>query len=150
VRGCPTPAGTGSGLFPKPALRHRLEKTIREGIAGLPGWFITGNILLQFDGVFVDKSGGEPPPRERKQLRRLFAPVSARVIRALLENPGRIWTLTALSAESRASLRLTYQVVNALAEKDYVDKKRAAIALIRPGELLERRGLPLRRAQSKL
>jgi len=98
---------------------------------------LTGNIFLQFDSVFVDKSGSEPPPRERRQLRRLFSPVSSRVIRALLENPGRTWTLTALSAGSKASLRLTYQVVSALAEKDYVDKKRAAIALIRPGELLE-------------
>ena len=96
-----------------------------------------GNAYLRFDGIVVDRHAATPPGRARPRLRRLFAPRSSRIPRVLLENPERPWTLAALAAEAGLSARTAHLVVNALQEKALIDKRRAAITLTKPGELLD-------------
>lgn len=99
---------------------------------------LTGNIFLSFDNVFIDKSGDSSlGPREKKVYKRLFSPVSSRVVRVVLENPKKTWTLPGLSEESKVSLSTAYHVTNLLAEKGYVSKERGAIILTEPPELLD-------------
>ncbi len=98
---------------------------------------LTGNIFLRFDSVFIDKSGGVSTLRNRRTLKRIFAPVSSRVIRVMLENPQKTWTFRDLAKESKASLDSVYRVVDSLDEKGYLVKRRGANALVKPGELLD-------------
>ena len=98
---------------------------------------LTGNVFLSFEGVLVDRLSGEAPPRVKARLRRLFAPKSSRIIRVLLEQPREKWTLTRLAEEAAISLRTAHLVVNALEEKAFVEKRRGAITLQKPGELLD-------------
>lgn len=114
---------------------------------------LQGNVFLKFNSVLIDIRqevrlrgrvrgratvvGRLSVKREKKTLKRLFSPVSSRVIRVMLENPKEIWTLKALSAEAKASLKQTYLVTNALDENGFIDKKRGAITLTKPGELLD-------------
>ncbi len=105
--------------------------------AGVGYLDLTGNIFLRFDGVFVDRLSAEPPPRAKARLRRLFAPKSSRILRVLLEQPAVEWTLARLAEEAAISLRTAHLVVNALEEKAYVEKRRGAIRLQKPGELLD-------------
>ncbi|MBI2554993.1 MAG: hypothetical protein HYV92_11425, partial [Candidatus Rokubacteria bacterium] len=98
---------------------------------------LAGNVFLRFDGILVDRLSAEPPPRAKARLRRLFAPTSSRILRVLLEQPKAGWTLARLAEEAAISLRTAHLVVNALEEKAFVDKRRGAIKLQKPGELLD-------------
>lgn len=99
---------------------------------------LTGNVFLQFDQVLIDKTSARKPTRKREGATPdIFAPISSRVLRVFLENPIRSWTVAALSEESVVSLALAHRVANALADKGYVEKKRGAISLLKPGDLLD-------------
>lgn len=98
---------------------------------------LTGNVFLRFDGILVDRRSAKAPPREKARLRRLFSPRSSRILRVLLEQPKEQWTLARLAEEAAISLRTTHLVVNALEEKAFVEKRRGAITLQKPGELLD-------------
>jgi len=105
--------------------------------AGVGYMDLTGNVFLRFDGILVDRRSAEAPPREKARLRRLFSPRSSRILRALLEQPKEEWTLAGLAAEASVSLRTAHLVVNALEEKGFAEKRRGAITLQKPGELLD-------------
>jgi hypothetical protein len=105
--------------------------------AGVGYLDLTGNVFLRFDGILIDRFSATPPARAKTRLRRLFAPKSSRIIRVLLEQPGAEWTLARLAAEAAISLRTAHLVVNALEEKAFVEKRRGAIGLRKPGELLD-------------
>lgn len=124
-----------SPIIVAPYISEEGRRLCREAQVGYVD--LTGNVFLRFDNVLIDKSGEGLVPRDRRALKRLFAPVSSRIVRVLLENPGKVWTFQGLAQESEASLGLTYRVVDALNEKGYVDKKRGATSLLRPGELLD-------------
>lgn len=98
---------------------------------------LAGNAFLHFDGVLVDRRSGERPPRAKARLRRLFSPRSSRILRVLLERPEQEWTLARLAAEAAISLRTAHLVVNALEEKAFLEKRRGAIRLQKPGALLD-------------
>lgn len=125
-----------SPVIVAPYISQEGRKLCREAKVGYID--LTGNIFLSFDNVFIDKSGNSSlVPRRRKAYKRLFSPVSSRVIRVMLENPRETWTLPRLSEESKASLSTAYHVTNLLAEKGYVSKDRGATALAEPGDLLD-------------
>lgn len=106
--------------------------------AGINYMDLAGNIFLRFDDVLIDKTTANKPRRDRDGgAYDIFAPVSSRVLRVLLERPHQAWKFASLSQESGVSLRTAYRVVTTLAEKGYVDKKRGAITLSKPGELLD-------------
>jgi hypothetical protein len=105
--------------------------------AGVGYLDLAGNAHLQFDGILVDRRSDTIPPRAKAQLRRLFAPRSSRVARVLLEQPKASWTLARLATEAGLSLRTVHLVINGLVEKAFVDKRRGAITLTKPGALLD-------------
>jgi hypothetical protein len=105
--------------------------------AGVGYLDLAGNAYLRFDGILVDRRSDTVPPRAKARLRRLFAPRSSRVARVLLEQPKATWTLARLATEASLSLRTVHLVINALEEKALVDKRRGAIALTKPGPLLD-------------
>jgi len=105
--------------------------------AGVGYLDLAGNAFLRFDGVLVDRRSTERPAREKSRLKRLFSPKSSRVLRVLLEQPAMEWTLARLADEAAISLRTAHLAINALEEKAFVDKRRAAIRLQQPGGLLD-------------
>ena len=105
--------------------------------AGVGYLDLTGNAYPRFDGILVDRRSGAPPPRAKARLRRLFSPRSSRILRVLLEQPDQTWTLARLGTEAGVSLRTAHLVIDALEEKAYVQKRRAAITLTKPGEFLD-------------
>ncbi|MGH7318632.1 MAG: type IV toxin-antitoxin system AbiEi family antitoxin [Candidatus Rokuibacteriota bacterium] len=105
--------------------------------AGIGYLDLAGNAYLRFDGILVDRRSGAPPSRAKARLRRLFSPRSSRILRVLLEQPGETWTLARLATEAGLSLRTAHLMINALEEKAFVDKRRGAISLTKPGELLD-------------
>jgi len=98
---------------------------------------LTGNIFLRFNHVLIDKLGEGPPPSVKRKYRQLFTPAASRVIRVMLENSGRSWTMTRLSTESEVSTYTVYQVFERLDERGYIEKARGATRLLKPGDLLD-------------
>jgi hypothetical protein len=105
--------------------------------AGVGYLDLTGNAFLAFDGVLVDRRTDARPPRAKARLRRLVSPRSSRILRVLLEQPEQTWTLARLAEEAGISLRTAHLVVNALDEKAFIEKRRGAIRLEKPGALLD-------------
>lgn len=122
-------------LVVAPYISPEGQRLCRE--AGIGFLDLTGNAFLSFDGILIDRSGSKPPPRAKARLRRLFAPRSSRIIRVLLEQPEGEWTMSRLAEEATVSLRTVHLVIHALEEKAFVVKRRGAITLQKPGDLLD-------------
>jgi len=99
---------------------------------------LMGNVYLAFDKVYIERTVEEKPEREKRRIKNLFAPVSSRIIRAMLEEPDRAWTLTELAESSNASLGQVYKVSEKLVDEALARKsRRDGLALIEPAGLLE-------------
>jgi len=122
-------------LVAAPYIGPEGQRLCRE--AGVGYLDLAGNAFLRFDGVLIDRRSGERPPRAKARLRRLFSPKSSRILRVLVDQPDQEWTLARLAAEAAISVRTAHLVINALEEKDFVDKRRGAIRLAKPGPLLD-------------
>ena len=58
------------------------------------------------------------PDGQQRPLRSLFAPKATRVLRVLLEDPGRPWTLKALASETKVSLGQAFKVKQRLLDQE--------------------------------
>lgn len=123
------------GVVVAPYISPEGQRFCREASVGYVD--LAGNAYLQFDGVLMERTGRKPPREARTRLRRLFSPRATRILRVFLENPKVQWTFPRLATEASVSLRTAYLVVNALVEKNLVEKRRGAITLVKPGGLLD-------------
>jgi len=99
---------------------------------------LLGNCYLEFDGVYIERIVEERPKPVRRMIRSLFAPVSSRIVRAMLEEPHRMWKLTELTAATGASLGQTYNVSEKLTAEGFARKNaRQGVTLTDPAGLLE-------------
>lgn len=121
-----------------PYISKEGQKVCRE--AGIGYIDLTGNTFLKFKSVFIEKTSDRKITSKGKKrfISKIpFSPKSSRVLRIMLEEPQRIWTFPALSEESRVNIRMVFSVIELLKEKGFVDKKRGAITLTKPNELLD-------------
>lgn len=99
---------------------------------------LAGNCYLRFNNVLIEKTGKNNIKKEKKVLRKLFSPKSTRIIRTLLQQPKKDWTLKDLSTSSNISIGQAYKVVEALESNEYIRKtKERKIELTKAGELLD-------------
>ncbi len=121
-----------------PHISEQGQKVCKE--AGIGYIDFSGNVFLKFKSVFIEKvSRGSiiSKVKKRNAFKVPFSPKSSRVLRLLLENPGKIWTFSTLSHEAQVNIRMAFLVIELLKEKGFIDKKRGAISLMKPGELLD-------------
>ena len=98
---------------------------------------LVGNAHLEFDGVYIDRAVGEKPKSETRALRSIFSPKAGAILRVLLRDPSRAWRVADLAEQANASLGHVSNVRKALLERDWAEKHREGIVLIRPGALLQ-------------
>jgi len=99
---------------------------------------LVGNCYLEFGGVYIERIVEEKPKPVRRMIKSLFAPISSRIVRAMLEEPDRVWKLTELAEATRASLGQTYNVTEKLAAEGFAQKMvRTGVTLTDPGGLLD-------------
>lgn len=121
-----------------PFISEQGRKVCKE--AGIGYIDLVGNIFLKFNSVLIEKSSGEKTTvkfKRKPTFRTPFASKSSRVLRVLLENPGKVWTFPSLSREAKANIRTAFSVIYILKEKGFIDKKRGAIRLIKPEAMLD-------------
>ena len=97
---------------------------------------LAGNCLLQFDGVYIERAEATKPPGVRRRQRSLFAPVSSRIHRVLLENVERRWKLRDLMQEADMSIGLVHRVVQRLLDETFLERQDRLLVLRDPPGLL--------------
>ena len=74
-----------------------------------------------------------------RKVRNIFSKKASRVIRVLLVNGDKKWTIEELSAESKVSLGYTHAVISTLLEQDHVHRDNSyRIIISNPGTLIKR------------
>lgn len=82
-----------------------------------------GNCYLSFGQVYIEQTGKPNPFRTRRDLVSLFSPKSSRVLRVLLNNPGRVWKTQELADEARVSLGQVSNVKKLLLDREWITKQ---------------------------
>jgi len=97
---------------------------------------LEGNARIAFDGVFIERLVADRPVGEQRELKSLFRPKSAQVLRTLLRDPGRAWRVTELSEISGVSLGHVSNVRNGLIDREWARASEGGLVLAQPDPLL--------------
>jgi hypothetical protein len=97
----------------------------------------SGNCLLGLDGLYVERTGFSNKFRKPREIQSFFSPKSSRVIRCLLSDPKRAWTLKRLSLETGVSIGLVHRLTIALENNLFAERKASGLTLEDPARLLE-------------
>lgn len=125
----------GVPMFIAPYLSEQAQAACRdEGIAYLD---FHGNARIVFDSIFIERQVEGKPDPERRSLRTLFKPKSARILRVLLNGPQRAWRVTELAEEAKVSLGLVSSIGSALRDRDWADQTEQGLRLVDPSGLLD-------------
>lgn len=104
-----------------------------EGIGYLD---LSGNCLLSFDKVLIQKTDYPNQFKEKRDLKSLFTPKAERLLRVLLCNPGKKWKIKNLAVESGVSLGQASNVKRVLFDREFISGKRGGFSLKDPLALL--------------
>lgn len=113
-----------------PAVRQLCEE---KGVGYLD---LEGNARIAFGGVFIERMVADKPAAEQRELKSLFRPKSAQVLRAMLREPGRAWRVTELSEISGVSLGHVSNVRTALIDREWARASDDGLVLSDPDALL--------------
>ncbi len=98
---------------------------------------LRGNARLVFDGVFIERIVGNKPPAIRRELRSLFKPKSAQILRVMLRDPRRAWRVTELAEAADVSLGHVSNVRTALLDREWARVSSEGLSLSEPDKLLD-------------
>lgn len=98
---------------------------------------LSGNCLLSVEGLYIERTGHPNKFKKPREIQSLFSPKSSRVIRCLLSDPRRIWTLKGLAIETGVSIGLIHRIATALENNLFAKKELRAFRLEDPARLLE-------------
>lgn len=105
--------------------------------AGVGYFDLAGNAGLDTPHVFLEIAGKPNPYRRERPVRKPFEGKAERLVRALLLEPERRWTVRELARAAGVSLGLASMVSAILAEMGLVAKYRGGLSLLSPWALLE-------------
>lgn len=95
-----------------------------------------GNAHLVFDAVFIERHVANKPAVERRELKSLFKPKSAQVLRAMLRDPNQAWRVTDLASKADVSLGHVSNVRTALLDREWAQVSDDGLFLSEPNALL--------------
>ncbi len=98
---------------------------------------LAGNCFLNFEQVYIERTGQPNPFTKRKELRSLYSPKASRVLRVLLEDPRRKWKVEDLALETSVSLGQVSKVKNLLANQEWIKEAYGGLELTEPDRLLQ-------------
>lgn len=96
-----------------------------------------GNCLLNFDNVFVSKTGKTANAIRRKRSRSWYSPRAERVVRTLLLHPNRSWRIRDLANEALVTPNQALHIKEHLGRRNWLDNNKEGFVLSRPDLLLD-------------
>jgi len=128
----------GEGAVPvviAPYLSRDAQSLCREQGVGFLDF--EGNVRLAFDGVFIQRQVASKPVAEKRELRSVFKPKSARVLRVLLREPSRPWRVAGLAHAAGVSLGHVSNVRTGLLDREWAQVSKQGLHLSEPDALLD-------------
>jgi hypothetical protein len=123
------------GVVLAPSFTPQAAKICRqEGIGYLD---FSGNCLLNFDFIFINKTGRAVPISNKKDFRSWYSPRAERVLRTLFMHPQRIWKIRELAIEAQATANQVFGIKQHLAERQWLEEFKHGFRLARPDLLLD-------------
>jgi hypothetical protein len=122
-------------IFIAPYLSPEARTLCRENKVGFVD--LAGNARLVFDGVFIEKLVSHAPPTERRELKSLFKPKSAQILRVMLRDPKRAWRVVELAQAADVSLGHVSNVRTGLLDREWARLSEDGLTLSDPNALLD-------------
>jgi Transcriptional regulator, AbiEi antitoxin, Type IV TA system len=126
--------GEAFPVFIAPYLSSEAKALCREHGVGFIDF--EGNARLIFDNVFIERVASSKPPAEQRELKSLFKPKSAQVLRVMLSDPHRAWRVIELADVAGVSLGHVSNVRNGLLEREWAQVSEQGLFLSKPDVLL--------------
>jgi hypothetical protein len=98
---------------------------------------LEGNARLVFDGVFIERTVASRPAVARREMKSLFKPKAAQVLRVMLRDPSRAWRVVELAAAAGVSLGQTSNVRSALLAREWGQVSNDGLFLSSPDALMD-------------
>jgi hypothetical protein len=127
--------GEMTPIFIAPYLSPEAQALCREHEVGFLD--LEGNARLVFDSVFIERLVSSKPPVERRELKSLFKPKSAQVLRVLLRDPRLAWRVAGLAEVAGVSLGHVSNVRSGLLDREWAQVSEEGLFLSEPGALLD-------------
>lgn len=121
-------------VFIAPYLSPEAQALCREHEVGYLD--LEGNARLIFGSVFIERQVASKPAVERRELRSLFKPKSAQVLRMMLRDPHRAWRVTELAEAADVSLGHVSNVRAGLLDREWAQVSEEGLYLSEPDALL--------------
>jgi Transcriptional regulator, AbiEi antitoxin, Type IV TA system len=123
------------GLVIAPSFTPQAIKICRqEGVGYLD---FSGNCLLNFDFVFINKTGRAATGTKRKKFRSWYSPRIERVLRSIFMHPQRVWKIRELALEAHVTAGQAFSIKRHLGERGWLEEFKHGFALARPDLLLD-------------
>lgn len=122
-------------VFIAPYLSPDAQALCREQDVGFLD--LEGNARLIFDSVFIERQVASKPAVDRRELRSLFKPKSAQVLRVMLRNPRQAWRVTDLAQAAAVSLGHVSNVRVGLLDREWAQVSKEGLFLSAPDALLD-------------
>jgi len=123
------------GLVIAPSITAQAAKICKqEGIGYLD---FSGNCHLNFDFVFVSKTGRTEAISKKKKFRSWFSPRAERVLRVLLIFPQRTWHIRELAHEAHVTPNQALNLKHHLSRRQWLEECKHGFRLNRPDLLLD-------------
>ncbi len=123
------------GLVVAPFLTPMSTRICRqEGVGYLD---VSGNCRLNFDFVFISKTGRIVPTSKKKNFRSWYSPRVERVLRVLFLQPQHLWTTWDLAMEAFVTPGQALGVKNQLSKSQWLEEFKEGFRLSRPDLLLD-------------
>jgi len=95
-----------------------------------------GNCYLSFGQVYIEQTGRPNPFKTRRDVTSLFSPKASRVLRVLMNNPGKTWKTQELANEAGVSLGQIANVKKLLLDREWITMQ-DGFSLTEPWRVLE-------------
>lgn len=122
-------------IFIAPYLSAEAQALCREHQVGFLD--LEGNARLVFDGVFIERLVSSKPSTERRELKSLFKPKSAQVLRVMLRDPRHPWRVTELAETAGVSLGHVSNVRTGLLDREWGQVSDKGLFISQPDALLD-------------
>ena len=123
------------GVFLAPYISPAAGEICRqEGIGYLD---LAGNCYLCFDKVYIEQQGRPNRFKEKRDLRSLYTPKAERILRVLLNRPGKGWKVQELAEEAEVSVGQVFNVKKRLLDREWVQVDKRGFMLNQPEQLLK-------------
>ncbi|MBS0197729.1 MAG: hypothetical protein JSR77_13320 [Planctomycetes bacterium] len=129
------PVPTSLAVVAAPYISERVAQVCREGGIGYVD--AAGNCRISAPGFHLQVEGRKNELPDTRPAENLFAAKSSRIVRALIEQPERVWRVQDLAREVGVSMGLASRIKHKLIEQAFAEEIAPGIRARNPGALLD-------------